>query len=97
MKWRPSINNVACGDVASRAPLQKVLFEGKVCFRDSDEQAIVQFQKIWHDSPQDHVFIDALDGGFLIRDTIATAGVEQAMVAPCCARGHFAAFDDGDA
>jgi hypothetical protein len=88
---------VTRGDVASRAPLQKWLFEGEACFRESDEQAIVQLQKIRHDAAQDHVLRDALEGGFLICDTIATAGVEQAVIAPRCAGGHSTALDDGDA
>jgi hypothetical protein len=88
---------VARGDVAGCACFEKSLFEGQICFRNSDKQAIIQFQEIRHDLAQVRILIDTLDGGFLVRYTIAAASVEQAMIAPGRPRGHFSALNDGDA
>src|SRR5437879_12499282 len=88
---------IARGNVASCARFQESLFEGQICFRNSDKQAIIQFQEIRHDLAQVHILIDTLDGGFLVRDTIAAASVEQSMIAPGRSRGYFSTLDDGAA
>ena len=83
-------------DMTSGAAFQEWFLERKITFRESDKQAVIQFQKVRHDLTQDKIFVDALDGRFPVCHTIATARMQQTMVAAGGAKCDFAAFDDGD-
>ena len=83
--------------MASSAAFEEPLFKCQIALRYGHKKPVIQFEKIRHDFSEGEIFVDALDGGFLIGDAIAATGMQQAMVATSGAESDFPAFDDGDA
>ena len=84
-------------NMASGTAFEKFPLEREIAFRDRHEKTIIQFQKIRHDLPQDKIFVDTLDGRFLVRHTIAAARMQETMVAAGGTERDFPTFDHGDA
>ena len=59
-------------------------------------KAAIEFNALFGYFAKDDVFFDAFDCGFVVVDTVASAGMQQAVRASGSAGGNFAAFDDGD-
>ena len=83
-------------DTAGFAALDESFLVGQVVFGDGDEQSPVRLDDVGDDFSQDDVFLDALDSGFLVLDSVTSAAVQQAVGASGCAVGNRAAFHDGD-
>jgi len=64
----------------------------QIIFRQRDKQTIGWFNAVTGDAPEDLVFSNTLPCGFRIRDRIARAAVEQAVITPGCPCRDIMAF-----